>query len=210
MKKARLIVEGHGEVLAAPVLMNRLWHHLGLSLDVLWDSPAIRSPGDLKRQDAMVKACELVRAKSDTALLLVLRDDEDGCPASSGPEAASWLRSLNLPFPSATVMAFREFETWFLPSVHTMAGVTHASGRLGLNIGTTFPNMNFEGRRDAKGWLTDNMLGSQRYKETVDQVEFTKLMDLQVVQNSGIDSFNVLCRALTALNQETAGFVYPG
>lgn len=209
MRKARLVVEGHGELDAAPILMNRLWRHLGLSPDVAWDSPAIRSPRDLKRQDAVVQACELVRPKRDTAMLLVLRDDEDGCPAKSGPETASWVHTLGLPFPTSVVMAYREFETWFLPSIHSIAGVPLPNGRPGLRPGVAFAGSNYEGSRDSKYWLTEHMNAGRRYSETMDQAGFTRLLDLAAVQNSGIDSFSVLCRALIALDQATPGSVYP-
>ena len=209
MRKARLVVEGHGEVSAAPILMNRLWRHLGLSPDVVWEPQAIRSSSDLKRRDAVIKACELVRPKRDTSMLLILRDDEDGCPASSGPEASGWISALNLPFPAAAVMAYREYETWFLPSIHSMAGVVLPNGRPGLKPGVAFQGTGYEVSRDAKGWFTANMSGGRRYSETRDQAEFTKLMDLNAILTSGIDSFEVLGRALIVLDQAGPGRVYP-
>ncbi len=77
---------------------------------------------NLHQERGVQKAGELVRRKGDAAALLLLRDEDDGCPKDLAPVAARWLRKLSLPFPSAVVLAHREFEAFFLPCLSRMAG----------------------------------------------------------------------------------------
>jgi hypothetical protein len=116
MGKLYLVVEGHGEVRAALNLITRLWQDLGLPHVVFADPPlrgtALHSPAGI------LKACELLRSKRDCDRALILRDEDDACPARMGPEVASHVRGARLPFPVAVVLAHREFEAWFLPCIH--------------------------------------------------------------------------------------------
>ena len=110
MGKLYLVVEGHGEVRAALNLVIRLWRELELE-EVLFADPPIRGTA-LHTQAGLLKSCEILRSKRDCDRALLLRDEDDGCPAARGPEAARWIREAGLPFPVATVLAHREFEAW--------------------------------------------------------------------------------------------------
>lgn len=70
-------VEGHGDVAAVPNLLTRLCADLDL-LDVVWMTP-IRSRR-LAQKRGLREVCELVRTKPDADMLLVFRDEDDGCP----------------------------------------------------------------------------------------------------------------------------------
>ncbi|HRI65517.1 MAG TPA: hypothetical protein PK156_14815 [Polyangium sp.] len=118
MAKAYLIVEGQGEVAAAGNLVQRLSLDLGLSLQ--WGTPLREK--QLHGASAIATICERLRARPDCTQALLLRDEDDGCPAKSGPEIAGWLRNAKLPFPTAIILAHREYEAWFLPCIHLMAG----------------------------------------------------------------------------------------
>ncbi len=63
-----------------------------------------------------------MRSKADIDCLLVLRDEDDGCPKETGPELAGWLATASLPFPAAATLLYREYEVLFLPCIATMAG----------------------------------------------------------------------------------------
>ena len=210
MGRAHVIVEGHGEQDAVLNLLTRLWADLGLSL-VTWAEP-IRGK-NLAQRSGVEKSCELVRRKRDTELLVILRDDEDGCPKTDGPIIASWLRELALPFPSAVVLAYREFESLFLPCVEQMAGKPlggHANiKRPGLCSDARFDG-NFEAKRGVKEWLSTQMPKGVSYKPAVDQLPLMHLVDFSRVRASGLPWFGTLERALRFLDAHRGrGDVYP-
>jgi hypothetical protein len=206
--KGYLVVEGHGEVTAAPLLVNGLAQHLQLA--VRFYGSVIRTKG-VHDPTALLKAAALLRSKPDCGHALFIFDDEDGCPAKDGPAKAHELRSLGLPFPAAVVLAFREYETWLLPCVASMAGrpIQRDDGtRLrGLKPGTQ-PPPDPEAIRDAKGWLTEHYV-ERAYKETQDQAALTQLVDFGVLRASGLSSVGTLERALRFLDGANPSGVYP-
>jgi len=114
-----VLVEGNGEAEAVLNLLSRLAGEC--SAELLPFAKPIRVPG-IASEDSLLKYIELVRAKADARALLALRDDEDGCPKTHARPLAARLRELGLPFPSAVVLAYREYETLFLPCIERMAG----------------------------------------------------------------------------------------
>ncbi|WP_437804898.1 hypothetical protein [Sorangium sp. So ce1078] len=107
MGKAFLVVEGHGEIEAARNLVIRLCADLGLP-HVVWGTP--KRGKALNTRAGVLQACELLRSERDCVSALLLRDQDDGCPAMAGPETAAWVAVASLPFPVAVVLAHREFE----------------------------------------------------------------------------------------------------
>ncbi|WP_437901300.1 DUF4276 family protein [Sorangium sp. So ce124] len=204
MAKAYLVVEGHGEVEAARNLVIRLWADLGLP-HAIWGAP--KRGKALNTRAGVLQACELLRSERDCAFALLLRDEDDGCPASAGPETAAWMAAASLPFPVAVVLAHREFEAWFLPCIHLMAG---REIRPGVRIaeGTTCPE-DPEGIRDVKGWLSKHFPRGKAYKPTLDQLKLTQWIDFGVLRTSGARSFRTLENALRFLAAPAALKVYP-
>ncbi len=188
MGRGYLVVEGHGEVLAAGNLINRLWLDLKL-VPFHWATP-IRGK-NLHQERGVRKACELVKTKGDAQLLILLRDEDDGCPKDLAPLAADWLRRLNLPFPAGIVLAHREFEAFFLPCISNMAGrkIVGLDGiqREGLRSNTVYSG-NPESLRGVKEWLSAHMPPGRAYKPTLDQLPLTRMVD-----------FQLLCRATPPL-----------
>lgn len=184
MRRAYLVVEGHGDGQAALNLMIRLAEDLGLT-GLQWADP-IRGR-NLHQERGIQKAGELVRCKGDAAALLLLRDEDDGCPKDLAPVAAGWLRRLELPFPSAVVLAHREFEALFLPCVSRMAG-RKLVGPEGVERPGLLPGSAFRGDpesvRGVKEWLSKHMPGGRAYKPTVDQLALARLVDLQTLRLS--------------------------
>ncbi|AGP37584.1 hypothetical protein BE04_45880 [Sorangium cellulosum] len=204
MGKAYLIVEGHGEVGAARNLVIRLWADLGLR-HAVWGAP--KRGKALNTRAGVLQACELLRSERDCSLALLLRDEDDGCPATAGPETAAWVTAASLPFPAAVVLAHREFEAWFLPCIHLMAG---REIRPGVRIaeGTTCPE-NPESIRDVKGWLSERFPPGKTYKPTLDQLRLTQWIDFGVLRASQARSFRTLENALRFLAAPGALGVYP-
>lgn len=198
MAKGYMLVEGHGEVAAAGNLISRLWKETGHWM--AWGKP-IRWK-NLHLQKGVESGARYVNSMSDVGALLVLRDEDDACPKQAGPEAASWLRALELPFPTALVLLHREYEVLFLPCVAQMAGrpIADRSGQLrpGLEAGTHYEG-DWESHRGVKEWLSRHFEGSRRYKPTVDQLPMTRMLDLETVRRANVPCFATLERALAFL-----------
>jgi hypothetical protein len=197
-----VVVEGHGEVRAVPNLLNRLSADLGFAAH--WSHPL--KINVLREADAQ-KAASLLRSRPGAEGLLVLRDDEDGCPRDDGPEIARWLQRLALPFPAACVLFYREFETLFLPCLDLFAGRPLMTGRIereGIREGTV-PVEDPEARRDAKRLLTESMPSGRAYKETTDQLALTRMLDFDRLRSVDLPCFGTLERALQFLLGGRAG-----
>ncbi len=203
-----VVTEGHGETDAVLNLLHRLQADLGLP-PVVWGRPLRKLVASRSRAEEMAG---LVRGKGDAQGLLLLRDDEDGCPRETGPELAKWLKELGLPFPAAVVLFFREYETLFLPCVDLMAGrplVSRGIERPGLRAGASFTD-DPEGPRDAKGVITSLMPPGRAYKPTTDQLALTQMVEFGRLRESGLPCFGTLERGVRfLLGGGGAGKVFP-
>lgn len=193
-----VLIEGHGEVEAVLNLLTRLANELAPTLPPF--AMPIRVP-NIASDEALARYAEFVRAKHDASALIALRDDEDGCPKVDAPALANRLRALNLPFPAAAVLAYREYESLFLPCIEQLAGRElpgPGGSRPGLRADARYEG-NFEAKRGVKEWLTTQMPSGRTYKPTVDQLPLTRMVDFAVVRDKGLAWFGSLERALTFL-----------
>lgn len=211
-----VVREGEGEEDALPSLVLRLRDHLGLPL------PYIPKNGNWRKSlvtEAQVRdACEQIRGHASCKALLLTRDadnddlEHQDCPRFSAPTMAGWVHKLALPFPTAVVLFYKEYETLFLAGADAMAGKDLRDGR-GLIIDTIPAQAGAhpapEHPRDAKGWVRDNLVGG--YKPTLFQTSLTRLLDLDVMAASSLSSYRRLVSALTFLsnNLGVEGAVYP-
>lgn len=214
MRRGYLVVEGHGDLLAAANIVHRLWNELGLE-GVHWAEP-IRGK-NLHQERGIQKASELVRGKGNACLLLLLRDEDDACPRLTGPQAAGWLTKLRLPFPAAVVLLHREFESLFLPCLSVMAGKPLSSSNMPERAGL-LPEASFRGDpesiRGVKEWLSKHMPQGRSYKPTVDQLPLTRMIDFSLLRSSipPLPCFGSLERSLRFLAKQMelgAQGVYP-
>jgi len=208
LAKAYILVEGHGELGAVDNLISRL--STALEAHRPW-SPAFRWK-NLHQRQGIERGAEFVRNKRDVDALLILRDEDDACPMERGPSMASWLKELQLPFPSAVVLFHPEYEVLFLPCLEMMAGKLlgkGASARPGLRPGTRWEEPSWESRRGIKEWLTSHFPSNRSYKPTLDQLPLTRLIDFSVLRQSNLPCFGTLERALQFLAKGEAGGVYP-
>jgi hypothetical protein len=209
MNKGFLIVEGHGELDAARLLIGRLWRDLALP-DIYWEKPIRAARGSLHHRITVERMCELLRSqrRCDAALILRDADNNEDCPATNGPLTASWIAALNLPFPTAVVLARREFEAWFLPCMKSMTG---KKIRDGLQLQTT-PTWTGDPEevRGAKAELTRNLFPKNKpYKESVDQAALVQMVDFSLLRSANVRSFGTLERALKFLAAPNDSNVYP-
>ena len=178
------MVEGHGELKAMRVLVDRILASEGRF-------QAIGRPLRVKRY-SVVKPDELERAievalrtrEGVTTLMLVL-DADDDCPKRCAP----WLlekgrQLLGGRVHWSVVLASREYEAWFLGGIRGLLG--------GLAAPLVPIPQDVESVRDAKG-LLGRALGV-RYSETIDQAGFTARFNLT-------DAL-LACRSLRKLRKE--------
>lgn len=204
MGRGYLFVEGQGDEESALNLVTRLWIDLALT-PLTWAKP-LRGK-NLHQERGIGKVCELARSKCDCEVLLVLRDEDDLCPKETAPLAAGWIRCQCLPFPSALVMAHREFEAFFLPSIARMAGRElvdpHGIRRPGLRADARFAG-DPEAIRGVKEWISKHMPPSRSYKPTVDQLSMTRMVDFEDIRSHRppLPCFGSLERALRFLDAE--------
>lgn len=187
--KFALIVEGEGDVAAAPIVLRRLAHALQrFDLDILL--PARVSRTLLAREAELRRYVELMARKlgPDDAILVLL-DADDDCPAELGPRMATWARAQRPDRQTEILIIPREFEAWFLASAASLAG------KRGLPDPLLPPDRHPEQIRDAKGWLARQM--PRRYHETVDQAPLAAIFDLQAARACA--SFERFARKLAAL-----------
>jgi len=95
---------------------------------------------------------------------LIILDCEDGCPRQLGPELLSRANACRPDVPIIVILAYREFETWFLAAARSLRGICGLPTNLE-------PPVNPESLRDAKGWLSANM--GQPYNEPDHQPKLT-------------------------------------
>lgn len=186
-----LIVEGHGEVEAAPLLVRRLLEASGTF------NPDIRRPlrlpkGKMLKEGELERAVDLMARKTAPhGALLVLLDADADCPRTLGPCLLQRAERARGDRPIRVVVAKHEFETWFLAAAESLRG----QRRLPTDL---LPPPDPEAIQNPKGWLGDRM--PRGYSETLDQPAFASVFDLQAAKV--LPSFDKLVRDLVWLVHE--------
>jgi hypothetical protein len=164
------IVEGQGEVEAAPVLLRRLRDE-AQAWDLEVARPHRKHRTQLVRKDSLQTAVRVAALGSDCQAILILFDADDDCPKDRAPLLEQWASEAAGGRPCAVVMANREYEAWFLASIETLRGTA------GIRAdATSHPDPELP--RDAKGELERRMAPRANYSPTVDQARLTARLDL--------------------------------
>ena len=164
------IVEGHGEVAAVPVLLRRLQAECQVH-NIRIGKPIRQHRSQLCQEVTLRRAVRLALLQPDCSAVLVLFDSDDGCPKELGPLVQGWARDEAWDRPCAVVIAYREYEAWFLAAIESLRG------KRGL-LPDAAPHADPEGPRDAKGELEARLPPGRSYSETADQAALSALFDL--------------------------------
>lgn len=184
-----LIIEGHGEIPALPVLVRRIAAWMDPALSVEPTRPHRVPRGKLVKKDEMQRTVELVARKAGPgAPILVLLDADDDCPARLGPSLLEWAREQRNDRDHGVVVAKSAYEAWFLAAAASLSGVKGLPDDL-------VPPPDPEGRRYPKAWLDERL--PRGYSETVDQPALSAVFDLE--QACAAPSFRKLVRDLARL-----------
>ena len=164
------IVEGHGEVEAAPVLLRRLLaeaacQHVGVG------RPIRRTQSQLRSKEGIQAGVRLALLQPECAAVVILFDGEDDCPKELAAQVRAWAREAAAGKPCDVVIAYREYETWFLAALESLRG------QHGIPKNATAP-ANPESKRDAKGALEEFMPADRAYSETGDQPAMSAAFDM--------------------------------
>ena len=158
------IVEGDGDVRAAPVLLRRFVEAAG-TYDVTVGRPIKLQRDKLVRQtdiDRVIRRALLNQCDA----ILVLFDSDDDCPAETASMVRGWSTTAAGAIPCDVVLAHREYEAWFLASIESLRG------QRGIVEGAP-RHPDPESPRDAKGELRSRMRAGRTYSETRDQPAFS-------------------------------------
>ena len=187
--KVGIIVEGHGEVHAVPILMRRIVQELAPALHPTILTPHRVSRGQLVKEEELERALGLMARKvGEDGRILILLDADDDLPCVLGPRLLEQARKCRPDRDISVVVAKREYEAWFLASAESLRG------RRGLPEELA-PPPSPENIRDAKGWLSERMVDG--YRETLDQPALTGIFNLTAARRS--DSFDKLFREVGRL-----------
>jgi Domain of unknown function (DUF4276) len=178
-------VEGHGEVEALPALLHRIAPLTGFQGLLRVNQPIrVKSGSFLNDDDYFRKQVMLAGAKAaqEGGGVLIVLDCEDDCPANLGPHLVQKAQAVRADVSILVVLAFREFETWFIAAARSLRGLHGLPNDLE-------PPEHAEGIRNAKGWLTDRM--NVAYDPITHQIEFARVIDVEQARSNR--SFNRFC-----------------
>ncbi len=187
------VVEGHGEVKAVPILLQRIIRSLDPQLVVV-TPPSLRcSRGSLLKKGGLEQQVEAAaRLARPGGAVLVLADSDDDCPRDKAPPWAQRARKVRPDLPVRFVLAEREYEAWFLEAAPSLRGVE------GLPDNLARPEGPADRIRGAKEWLGDRMSAS--YREPLHQPPLTRRFSLTLARRAG--SFNKCYRDVVSAVRE--------
>ena len=181
-----LMVEGQGEVQAAPLLLRRIFQEVYESFAVSIEKP-FRVPGSkiCNRSNDFRRAMQFLGMKNPDAIFIIF-DSDDDCPVSIAQDVRAAAQAEVVDTPIFVVAAQREYEAWLL------AG----SAELEIVDKVAYEKLpsSLESVRNPK-LLLKKVLASGTYSETVDQSRLTGRFDLELARSLST-SFDKLVRDL--------------
>jgi hypothetical protein len=177
MNRLAVVVEGHGEVGAVPILLRRIGEMQDEPIYIDVPTPIRTSRNRfLRNADEFRRVLLLADAKAgEHGGILVLLDADEDCPAQLGPATLARAEEVVVNKPISVVLAKREYEAWFLAAAESLAGKRGLPDPLG-------PPDDPEAIGGAKGWITNRMQGSRAYRETLDQPALTQIFDISMAR----------------------------
>lgn len=170
-----MLVEGHGETEAMPILIRRLLQDQNI-YDIKIAKPVRLARGRFLKEDWLNRSAAFASIKCEDKAygLLVVFDADDDCPVEAAEECFKMLddkRNVGV------IVAHHEFEAWFLASLSSL------QGKRGIS-----EEAHFDGDPDEvknpKRVISRHMLGSRTYIETVDQAPLAQWMSLELAERS--------------------------
>lgn len=159
--------------------------------------PIRRKQHQFHQEELVRTAVALALCNHDCDAILLVFDGEDHCPATLGPQVLQWAQGAARGKPCEVVVAYREYESWFLAALESLRGQCEIASNA---VSPTNP----EGNRDAKGKLEEYMPPTSCYSPTIHQAKLSAHLDLASTHQQS-RSFKKLTKAvgnlLTQLGQ---------
>ena len=166
-----LIVEGHGEEQAAPVLVRHIARACGFHTPIKCHVRRV-TKSQLVRSRELQRVVEaLTRQIGRRQPILILLDADEHCPTELAANPMTRAKAEHADVTISIVVAKQEYEAWFLAAANSSAGQRGLAERLN-------PPGDPESVRGAKEWLTAHMRSDESYSPTRHQSAFSEMMDL--------------------------------
>ena len=186
------IVEGPGDVQAAPVLLRKIlyehfnFYDIGVATPKRGGGrPALDRPGGIE------KFIEYAASTPNCAAIIVLVDSDKDCATDLAKQICGRCKTVGVSVPIAVVCAVREYEAWFLASLDTIRDAL-----------TSDKDVFYEGDPEVlagvKEWITQQMPEGRAYKPTLDQAAMSARVDIPTA-HANSRSFRRLCHAVEEL-----------
>jgi hypothetical protein len=169
--KIASLVEGDGEVQSVPLLLRRVIATISPAINATLPRGFRHPSGSILRPGGLERALDAVAECYPGHAILVLIDCDDDCPKDLGVSLVERAQRARPDLAVSIVLAYREYEAWFIAAAESIAGVRNLEQPL-------LPPPDPEAVRNAKGWLTDRMGSKARYSPTQDQAALSSRFDL--------------------------------
>lgn len=200
MSRILLIVEGDGEVEAAPVLARRVLRELYGIYNWSFETHRRRDIAHLKANQWANFRRYLEAAFIEGVPILWMLDCDDGCVIELVREMQTQARNVSIRQPLAFCMWVKEYETMFL--------YDPACLRQRLAIPDFQAPVKPDGKRGVKEPLNSQMPSGRCYKERLDQPALSAKVDLGKLQ-SEYRSFQHFAKSLHWLVHQNMPDLYP-
>ena len=216
-----LLGEGHGEVSALPILVQKLLKEKEATRRLPLDKNVIRFGASRvfrwrraeRRPDfsEWVNGVTLAGRRSDGGAVLAIYDGDfksfppgsgiSFCPATAAKEFASAATQAGagITFSLSVVFACVEYETWLVAGAESLRGRRFKDGRLVL--AATAKPASGQPESHGKRWLEDHC---ESYRPARDQAALTEMLDLGYIRDKNLRSFRRLEHALDELLKAVA------
>ena len=192
MPRIATIVEGRGEVEAAPVLLRRIAERVSPGSFLETPRPFRVQRYGILRGDGLERVVALVAARAGAnGGVLLLLDANGDCPGRLAPRLLERAAAARPDRNVRIVLARVEFEAWFLAAAKSLAG------KHGIDEAIAPPD-DPEAIRDAKGWLSAGTPRGRPYRETIHQARFAATFDMDAAR-SAAPSFDKPWRDVSSL-----------
>jgi hypothetical protein len=166
-----LIVEGHGEEDATPVLIRHIARVHGCQTSIKCSVRRVPKSQLVKPRELERAVEALTRQIGRSQPILVLLDADKDCPKELAASLTARCRAEHADVTIAIVIAKKEYEAWFLAAASSLAGCRGLAKHL-------VPPSEPESVQGAKVWLTAHMPPDQSYSPTRHQSAYSDMMDL--------------------------------
>jgi hypothetical protein len=196
VKRFAVIVEGSGEVDAIAALVAKAGKMFNCEAYVV--GPPIRAGGALRLRcpGELERFLHMASTRENTDEIVVLVDLDDDCAANFYKEFADRAIDVERRFGKRSHICFcvREYETWFLQDIR---GLSEALPEFGIDASAfTADPLSIRGAKE----MLDKLC-SRGYKQTRDQLTFTKKMNLIHLADKD-RSFRKFVKSITGISYE--------